>query len=515
MKLVKATSFYIFILIAAGFIFYGHTLGFSLSPLDDYELFVKKMDWLEHISNLPALFTGSLDSTVNAPYYRPILMSSFMADAIIGQGNLLMFHLTNLMIHISVSILVFIFFQQLNFSRTLSLFWSLLFLAHPIHVTAVAWLPGRNDSLLTLFSLTAVVSLIQYYRSPRIRWLIIHVISFILATYTKEQGILLLFIFGLIAYHFRLKLSVKQLLVLWFISCFLFLIPHKLIMTGGFILNIDSYNSYFSDCAAGFVISIGKLGLPIYQSVLPTILDTPLWPGLIVSLFMAMGVIFSGIRNKGIFIFGLAWYMLTISLPLLWGALQGEYFEHRLYLPSVGFFLMISQLKIFEGSDKKYQPLLILGMIILMMSLGTKTWRRSQIYRDELSFATAAVQESPSHDNAYYLLGNVHRSHRNWEKSIVAYDMAIALNPRFADAINNRGDTFLKLKSFALALKDFNLVLAIKPNDLSVINNRAVTYYFLKEYNLAWKDVRYILDHGGKVHPDFLVALSDQTGEFP
>jgi len=199
----------------------------------------------------------------------------------------------------------------------------------------------------------------------------------------------------------------------------------------------------------------------------------------------------------------------------LWGTLQGEYFEHRLYLPSVGFFLMISQLKIFEGSDKKYQPLLILGMIILMMSLGTKTWRRSQIYRDELSFATAAVQESPSHDNAYYLLGNVHRSHRNWEKSIVAYDMAIALNPRFADAINNRGDTFLKLKSFALALKDFNLVLAIKPNNLSVINNRAVTYYFLKEYNLAWKDVRYILDHGGKVHPDFLVALSDQTGEFP
>jgi len=513
LKQLKSTNFFILCLIVVGFIIYGHTLWFSYSPLDDYELFVKRVDWFRDISNLPGLFTSSIDQSVSAPFYRPMLMMSFAMDSILGKGSLLSFHLTNLLIHISVSILVFLLFRIVTNSRKTGFFWGLLFLVHPVHVQAVTWIPGRNDTLLTLYALIAVIALFRYCRSGSNGMLAVNIVSFILAMYTKEQGVLLMFIFGVIIFNSKYREQILPLSFIWFISCFLFIIPRKLVMTGGFIFSIASYYDYFTQVMMAFIISIGKLVIPLYQSVFPSVIETPLWPGLLVIIMIILAYFSVGVRNKRIFTLGLFWFLVMSALPLLWGSLEDEHFEHRLYLSSIGFFLLISQLNIWSLLTKKYPRILQMFLVVILISFGAKTWIRSHTYRNEMSFAISGVEESPLHAKAHYLLGNVYKSKKDWQQAVRSYDQALEINPMNANVFNNRGDTFLQLKVFEIALEDFNSALAINPDNLEVRNNRAVAYYFLQEYDLAWTDVQLVLANDGKVHPDFLLALEQKLSD--
>jgi hypothetical protein len=87
----------------------------------------------------------------------------FMFEAQVAKDNPLLYHITNILLHIGCSLLVYTLFQQLRFSKMLSALAALVFCVHPLHTSAVAWIPGRNDTLLTLFLFRPVCKRIRYY----------------------------------------------------------------------------------------------------------------------------------------------------------------------------------------------------------------------------------------------------------------------------------------------------------------------------------------------------------------
>lgn len=53
-----------------------------------------------------------------------------------------------------------------------------IFSVQPTLLPAVAWLPGRNDLLLGVFSLAAILSFIQFQKNKQTKTLIFHFSSY-------------------------------------------------------------------------------------------------------------------------------------------------------------------------------------------------------------------------------------------------------------------------------------------------------------------------------------------------
>ena len=165
-----------------------HTIFFSFSPLDDAVLILGRLEWLQDYKNIYSIFTEPLFAGIGNYYYRPILILTFMIDAITGGGSPVSFHISNIVFHTIASLLVFEIFKKFELSNLVSILAALIFILHPVNISAISWIPGRNDTLLTIFILTSFLQWIKYLKSGNNKYLIFHLISYLIALLTKENA---------------------------------------------------------------------------------------------------------------------------------------------------------------------------------------------------------------------------------------------------------------------------------------------------------------------------------------
>jgi uncharacterized membrane protein YvlD (DUF360 family) len=120
-----------------------------------------------------------------------------MPDAIIGGPEPFMYHVTNILIHLIASCLVYKLLRTLTYAKDTSFFVSLIFVVHPALTQAVAWIPGRNDSLMTIFVLASFITFIQYVQSKKVLQYVFCLIFFTCALFTKETALVIPIIFFL------------------------------------------------------------------------------------------------------------------------------------------------------------------------------------------------------------------------------------------------------------------------------------------------------------------------------
>ena len=82
--------------------------------------------------------------------------------------------------------------------------FALIFAVHPALNQAVAWIPGRNDSLLALFVLASALAFVRYVENRNWQWLGAYLALSLAALLTKESAVLLPLIF-IPVYGFVLK----------------------------------------------------------------------------------------------------------------------------------------------------------------------------------------------------------------------------------------------------------------------------------------------------------------------
>jgi tetratricopeptide (TPR) repeat protein len=70
------------------------------------------------------------------------------------------------------------------------------------------------------------------------------------------------------------------------------------------------------------------------------------------------------------------------------------------------------------------------------------------------------------------------------------YNQALNINPRLAEAYNNRGFLYYQQGKSDLALSDFNQALNINPRYATAYNNRGTLYYYRLEREKAIRDLR-------------------------
>lgn len=423
---------------------YIRVLGFDFSPLDDTDLIAERLPYLSELGNAPDLFQRPVFAF---SYYRPLLMLSFMLDAVIC-AKPAMFHATNLLLHLGVITLLWRGLLLLKFSARGALLGVAIFALHPVQVHAIAWIPGRNDLLLSVFTLTTIGLFLARNRG----WLAAHLALYTACLLTKENAIVIPGLCLLAWWATRRELTLEKLrsaaigwaaitVVWWIVRANISSTPLR-----------DAWDlgDIASQSIGASFLYLGKFFLPI-QALMPTLADSPLAIFVIVVVCVAIFATRCGLRDPRLALLGGGWVIAFLALPVVAGATvaQGGHLEHRLYLSSVGLIILLAQVR---WPRIPRQTVLLSALAIVALAAIQLRLRH---YQDRLSFAHAAVAESPSFHFPYIIRGNLLRE-EDPEAALADFATAEKLAPDALAVYLEQGILLQQLKRTDEALAAYN-----------------------------------------------------------
>ena len=437
-------------------VFYWRTTGFGFTYLDDKVLILDAQPFLTRLSSVFAAFK----STYLSSYYRPIVTASFVLDAQWSAAKPFGYHLTNVALHAVASGLVVLLLRRLKFGDLPALLGGALFALHPALVETVAWVPGRNDSLLAVFALGAWLFLVRDAEraSPRDRAL--HAACFALALFTKESALALPLLFFLHARVFKgrpLELRSWHWAV-WGAATVVALFARANVVPSTPGSGADSVQAFFANLSV-LVASVGKLFFPIRLAPIAIPRDTPLWPGLVAIAglaFLASGR--WGIRGRAI-----ALGSATILVPLLPALVSSNRLtlENRLYLPAVGVAIIAAEVARALAVKKR---VLAWGAAALLAGGAAIAWPYMASFSDRATFTEASVAASPHSSLAHAQRGLfIHEIEKDEERAGKEYEVAIALDPTEPVVHSNYGLVLMHRMQLAEAEREFRTEMLINP----------------------------------------------------
>ncbi len=84
--------------------------------------------------------------------------------------------------------------------------------------------------------------------------------------------------------------------------------------------------------------------------------------------------------------------------------------------------------------------------------------------------------------------GDAYVNKGQYDRAIEAFNRAIEINPRHADAYNNRGLAYVNKGQYDHAISDFNKAIEINPKNAAAYNNRGYAYVNKGQYDRAISD---------------------------
>jgi protein O-mannosyl-transferase len=136
-------------------------------------------------------------TTFRAANWHPLTWLSLQLDAQLFGKQAWGYHLTNLLLHLANTLLLFALLRRLTGAAWRSALVAVLFAVHPLHVESVAWVAERKDVLSTFFGLLAVSAYARYAEAPGVGRYLLVVLGMALSLLAKPMlvtlpGLLLL-----------------------------------------------------------------------------------------------------------------------------------------------------------------------------------------------------------------------------------------------------------------------------------------------------------------------------------
>lgn len=497
---------------------YGRTLGFGFIGFDDVTLIGADFEFLSDWSNIPKAFRRDVfdagGRSEGIAYYRPLLTLSFMVDAHLGGSRPAVYHLTNLILHAAACCLLHVFLIKMELPWRAAAFFSLIYTAHPVLVQAAAFITARNTSLLTMFALASMIFLIRFRADGKPWSCGLHLFLFACALFTKESGIGL----PLVAACMWIFLYGEGVAS-----------PRFIALSGGWVAIIAGWLALRGTALTGSAPPelmnmipnsvvpfqlIGKLMFPFNLSVFPDVADTGLaWAGAGLTATAWILAVSRSVR-WGRAAFGAAWFFVFIVPSLIVSGLQG--LEFRVYLPGIGFLLILSEADIFKETGARRLPALPAAWAILPL-LAVLSFRRGAIFRDARSLWTGVVADSPRAELGYAMLGKYFMEKSEFEAAASVYGRGIARVPRPRNLHNYLGIAYSSQGRLAEAEAQFKEAIRMDPEFvLGIFNLGSIRFRQNRfaEAEVLWRRALELYpEHAAAAH--FLAELEKSKGERP
>ena len=483
------------IIISLGFILYARVISFDFTYLDDQPLIVENYPFLSNLSNIFSAFTEDAFRSETDTYYRPLLTLSMMIDAQLGGISLGMYHFTNILIHLAAACLLFLFLLKLGYRKEPSLLLGVIFAAHPVLTQAVAWVPGRNDSLMAVFTLLTAIMFLEYLDKKSIKYYIWHIGLFAVALFTKESAIL--FIAPLLFYlHFirkeklfsstEIKLAAGwgAVIIIWFLLRSIALAnPDKINL-------FDLRFELLRNLPDGYLLYIGKALLPFNLTVLPTLGTTSIY-GIITILALVIILLTGKTKRLPYIIFGTLWFFIFLSLSFTF--LAGEKLttvalEHRIYLPLIGFVVVLMETDFVRNLNFKKGNALFISVCVIILFSGL-TFAHSSHYKNRIAFWENAVENNKNLPTIHRILSDMYYSEKMLDKAEAELKVTLQLNPKEPGANNSLGMIYMDKRMVKEAEESFRKETLLNPYNDKPFVNLGVVYFRqnrLKEAEEQW-----------------------------
>jgi tetratricopeptide (TPR) repeat protein len=532
------------LLVVVGLAVYANALSGKL--LWDDETLIVENPYIQNVKYLPKVLcepigagTGRADS-----YYRPVQMASYMLDYAVWRLNPFGFHLTSALLHVLAGICFWWLSVTLFGSLRLALWAGLLFTVHPIHTEAVAYVAGRADSLVAIFSLLCCIFYVARFKKPTAVTYVLMLLSFLLALLARENS--LVFPAILLLLHYISQKKFRPL-------------------------------DWFSLLACGVVFSVARLSL-LPTTISHTVIDTPLgvrlcgffvalaryvrlmlfpyplhmeyakeafsmahpeaWFGLV--LLIGSGyIIFSRRKNDRFSVFCLGWFFIALLPFANIYPIKTYMAEHWLYMPSMGIFLLMAKGLMSLGERFKKKNIGIYALAALLTIYSVLTVRQNTFWKSAIDLFTMTMRYSPRSLQAYVNLGlawgragnedkakyyyeealklndNSAEAHNNlaniylrrglYEEAIRHGRRAIAVEPRYAQAYYNLGNVYVAMERPQEAVELFGKAIRMLPDTVWPYNNLGVQYYQLGQKDIAIQLFKKIIE----IKPDYAPAYNN------
>jgi tetratricopeptide (TPR) repeat protein len=477
---------------------------------------------------LREIFTTSISKI-----YIPLTILSFSIEHRFFGFNPFVYHLTNLLLHLAVTALIFRFALRLQLTARAATLAALLFGIHPMHVESVAWITERKDVLYAFFYMLALDSYLTYLQRGKGSSYLLTILFGLLSLLAKPMTLSLPLILFVCDWLHHRKLTWRVLLEK--IPYGAIMIPITLItylqhvrvpgqnLAEAFLIWTWTSTFYIQKFLWPFVF------VPLYQLPQPIALSNPSYALAFVILLLIILCIVRLRKNRW-FVFALLYYFA--SAFFLWrydNAVDVTIVADRfMYLPSLGICISLGILgDKMAGDFLKRKPTLVgnlifVGLAVIMAGLALKTYFQTKIWKNSITLWSYVIQHSPAltiaHVNrgdAYTTIGEVElaeadyreaaeiklerarrhcqrardlHSRKEYDSALLHYNNALLHNPRSAQAYIGRGDIYQIRRQFEDALSEYNKAMDIRPDDSELYFVRGHVYSLTQSYDRAIAD---------------------------
>lgn len=501
-------------------IIYSNSLGGEFVYDDEY--FIVKNIAIRSLENIPSFFispSAVAFSELSQDVYRPVTTLSYALDYFLWKLDAFGYHAVNVLLHALNAMLVFLLLWIAFGDVFLAFLAAILFASHPVQTEVVAWISGRSSVLFLFFYLSAMLGYVLYAKNGRRVFLWASLGAFAMSLFSKEMAVTLPVL--LIAYdaHFGSSVGFRKR----FFGRYAPYIALALL----FVLARSTVLERMSQC--------GWWGGSPYHTFLTMVtvlvdyMKIMLWPvdlcafyvtnintsiadakvvfssAVLAALCAAMPLLFR--RARGVS-FAIWWFLITLlpvsnMIPIR--ALMAERF---LYLPSVGFCLLMAiliervGLAGFRDKTKPGKIFAVSIAAVLVLSYSARTMVRNEDWKDSVSITNSILKVTPLNPWAFASLGAAYSGQGRHAEAVEPLIKAITLSNSYFSPRNILGFSYLEMGRYEDAIRVLEDALKMKPDNLEALNSLGVAYASVRKYDEAVKQ----FERSIKVDPTFANA---------
>jgi len=513
------------ILSVIAFLLYANSLNHEF-VLDDSNAVTENHIVKQGVKGIPELLRTDYRAgywTAKGELYRPLSLVMMAIEWEIAPNNPFPGHLINVLLYSLTVYLLFALLCRLltGTSLIIPFLITLLFTVHPIHTEVVANIKSRDEILSFLFVLGALHLMLNYLKNEKIILLIAAAALYFLSFMSKESSITFLGVVPVMLYFFtEVPLKKNAMITAFFIGgAAVYLILRRMVLgeisDDSDVMLIDNFligANEFSTKTATAVKILGKyLGLLFFPYPLSIdyaynqipIVNWGNWKALL-SLAVHLALIATAalrFRQKELWVFGIVFYLITISLySNIFITIGSGFGERFLYVPSLGFCIaLVALLALLTKTGAALSGESMAAMlggnktlvaIILVISIvgSVMTVQRSAVWNNHFLIYETDVKHAPNSARLHYWYANefmkvkAMKATTEEEKfklldvSLKEYNRALEIYPDYADAYGQRGLAYYRKKDYDNAVADYKRAIDLEVGQWKVYNNLGVIY---------------------------------------
>lgn len=507
------------VLIAAlGLVVYSNTLHAPFVFDDGFNIVdnpaIRDFSYFLHPSKVKGLKLEVVDVAANFKT-RYVPNFTFAINYALGGLNVAGYHIVNILIHIINALFVYALawhtLQSPYFrgrvderASAIALFCGLLFACHPMETQAVTYITQRYASLCAMFYLGAMVFYARWRLGGKLWCYFAALTSVILAMFTKENAVTAPVAIALWEFSFANGEPKKRLA--WLIPFFITvsLIPLTLFIDGRTVfagVGTSDFTRWEYLFTQFHVMTkyLAMVFVPIGQNldhdvaVIHSFANPLAFSGFALLLALAGYGVYLYYRSRGagsisrVAAFGVIWFLIAASVESSIFPIGSELiYEHRMYLPSAGFFMAMVTL---AGKGKWVTGALAVAVVVYAVT----AYARNEVWKSDVTLWEDSVAKSPGKERPLENLGHAYIKAGRMDEAVASFEKAAALEPDNYRIRNHLAKAYHATGMVDDAVGTLQEALKIDPAAELTHSNLGVMYMALNRWEDAVREYETIL----------------------